>query len=473
MIEILFFLPSRGELTNPEGAIVYSIWAVATGTVPLYRDFSLAPYSTTPYAPFYYWLCGGLARLLGTVWAIGTDEIYWIARGITVAATVGTAAFLGRLASLIFPGLSPRSTRLLAFLIPAALVTLRPWAFSARVDALAVFFSLAGFTVWLSLRERRPLRAAAFAGLLFSAAVWTKQSYGVAGLSVGLVLIASRKWQEATMLAAVFLIATVPGFRALDEATGGLFFRNLFEANATDWKWGQLGWLVRKGFLMGGLGVLILAAIGAHSLPRSAWRSFPLRAFAVYCVLSFVAHLAACLKQGAYYNYWMEPHWLACGWAIFGVFELERRIPRPTFVRGWSWVMLIALIQAWHYLPELRLQVRERREMGDRAWVDRMLSLPGPALITHSGLVIRREETLLLLDSFNAAYLERRGKADLSPLAQRIRNGEIPWLLIEYYKHPDDRDAKLWWPPSIHEAIRDRYERVEGNGILEVWKWKP
>ena len=223
----------------------------------------------------------------------------FVPRLISLMATAGTLAIMYRLTRRLAGSRAVAMGLTGIALCPWFVQT---WAPLARVDMLAIFFSLAGL---LAFSEGMPLWAA-FG--LFWLGVFTKQNALLAPAAVLLVLLLSTPWRRGAAAAAGFLVPLAILFTVLVVTTQGEAYRHL------------ITYTMAAGFDSTRIGAAY------HDLTRVAWPLFLVigvglvrrpRALAqgpgalplLYGLLS-LAGLVSVAKIGAVQNYFIEP-WLA------------------------------------------------------------------------------------------------------------------------------------------------------------------
>lgn len=179
---------------------------------------------------------------------------------------------------------------------------LQTWAPTARVDMLAIFFSLAGL-----LAHARGARLA-WVFPLFWLGFFTKQNALLAPAAVLLSLAAAGNASGFVRAAGGFAIPLLALFALLDWASGGNAYRHLVTYTASAaYNWDEIvpayGTLARTAWPTF---AIILAAAIRDPRGLAAARARP---FVLYWMLA-LASLATIAKEGSGRNYFIEP-WLA------------------------------------------------------------------------------------------------------------------------------------------------------------------
>jgi len=179
---------------------------------------------------------------------------------------------------------------------------LQTWAPAARVDMLAIFFSVAGLLAYVR-GARLPLVFP-----LFWLGFFTKQNALLAPAAVLLSLAAPDKVRDFARAAAGFAFPLAALFAILELATGGNAYRHLVTYTASaSYNWNEIG--PAYGTLAvtaWPLFAIILVAVVRNPRELASVRARPI---VLYWVLALVS-LATIAKEGSGRNYFIEP-WLA------------------------------------------------------------------------------------------------------------------------------------------------------------------
>ena len=229
----------------------------------IYRpDLTSPPYTVSNYPPVYPLVLSPLARLGGPA--------FWYGRVLSSLSMIAAAVLIGLILTSL-TGDPPASVigglSLLAF-PPGAY-----WASLYRVDALALALSLGGLC--LCARAPRGRRTVPIAALLLTAAIYTRQSYGLAApLAACGWLTYTAGWRRAVALAASIAVAGATLFAILDLATGGGFRLNVVTANMNPYDPGSLLWYLSDIWTLMPLAVIgtVVYAVSAGWFGVPSWR---------------------------------------------------------------------------------------------------------------------------------------------------------------------------------------------------------
>lgn len=375
-----------------------------------FMDMHGYPYVHLNYPPVFPVLVWPLHRWLGPT--------LWVPRLLSLTATAGILAVIYGIARRL--GL-PRAVALAVAGVALCPWFVQTWAPLARVDMLAVFFSLAGLLAFAAGARLW----VAFA--LFWLAFFTKQNALLAPAAVLLSLLASGPKRFAVATAG-FVLPLAALFALLVRATDGEAYRHLVTYTASAWfDWTQLG---------GGYGtlawiawpLLLLIGLALVRSPRSLFRG-PSLTMLIYWTSS-IAALATIGKEGAVQNYYVEP-WLAT--VLLAAAALPS-IPGPRAPTLRVAALLLAGAVAhytsnWaHFLP--RAIAHPEDDPGFRRLWQVVRETEGPILSENlSVLVLNRKP--VLVEPFGLYILSRAGLLRTRPIVRDCENGVFRIIVVE------------------------------------------
>ena len=430
----------------------------------IYRaDLQLAPFTIANYPPLYVLAQVPLAWLFGPA--------FWYGRLLSWLAMIGAALFVG----LILRALTgDRLAALVGGLTLLAFPYTRYWAALYRVDALALCLSLAA--LWVMVRSipsgsaakaagprasRRPALAIVAVALLLLAAVYTRQSYGLAAPLTAFVWL----WMRGLRRAALALAGLVAGlglglFLLLNFVTGGGFFFNIVTANVNELKGELLQQYLGELAMFMPIWLAITAVFVLLAARTESWRL--LLPYTVGAALSALT----IGKVGSNINYLLElcaALSLAAGAAVAWL----RHAPRRRYA-----LMLGLALQAFLLLPGLSYQLFSQFRLDSRADMalvgQRIRAADGPVLADEDIGQLVLAGRPLLFQPFELTQLARVGMWDQAPLLDAIERQEYALILIfKFPGLPLDRDR---WTDQMRAVINRRYAEVEQIGFTEVYR---
>jgi len=416
-------------------------------------DLARPPYVISNYPPLF-----PLAQA-PFVWLFG--PAFWYGRLISLLSAAAVALFVGltlhaltrdRLASLAG-----------AMIFPATPYVVR-WSPLARVDLLGLALSWAGLFVVVRWPDKR--RSVVIAGLLFVAAVYTRQTYALAApLAAFVWLVTQGQKRRALELAAFAGGGALIVFAALNIITGGGFFLNTVTANLNDFRWERvslnaLGALLACPLLL--IGALAFLGLAPRQSNRSWWVVAP------YLVASVPSALLVG-KVGSDVNYLLELS-AALGLATGAVISWQRKRPRVrTLLILLLAVQVLALAQSSRVPSGLQDYV-----IGQRAEVERLSTIvsetKGPVLTDDYMGLLPLNGRHIYLQPFEMTQLSRDGAWDQRPLVRAIEREEFPVIMM--WKPPFAREIKRdRWTPAMLEEIEAHYERT--NDLADMVIYRP
>ncbi|PWS38651.1 hypothetical protein DFH01_05120 [Falsiroseomonas bella] len=401
-----------------------------------YGDIAQYPFIVFHYPPGYLLAVHALASL-------GLDLV-GAARSLSIAATLAMATAIGAIVHTALGG--GRAGR--AALFGAAVGALALFAFSpvphwmplARVDMLAIAFTLSGLALAIHAPDRPWLTLGA--ALLFSLAVYTRQTTLAAPLAATLMLLFASPRAALRLIAAGLAISLLALAAAMLLTEGG-FLRHLLLYNIN--RYGQQGLWMTYRFAIGHavpIGIALVAALGlAWTLLRPGWRALrqALRTRtetrATTAVLLYLAIstplLALALKSGSSVNYFLE--WI-CGCAmVIGILSgraaaalrdgTARRAPVAAAAVLAAGLLVLHLAR----LPDPRHGVLSHPAYAPRfmhALVELVRSSPKPVLSDDMVLLLRAGKEVPWEPAI-FAELASLGRWDEARLVEMIRAGRF------------------------------------------------
>lgn len=285
------WIPYANQIDYGEGYNIYvaNLWANGQWN----WDITQEPYLTIIYGTVYYMIIAPLTDIFG----LGFE----ISRALMAAATVVSCVFCG----LIVYQISKRKLlAVFAGLLPLAHPIARDWGVQARVDPLAVMFSVIG--IWWMVK---------FAGnkwfwiapLFFVVSFYTKVNViGIVAAVAFLVVVVN--WKRAlifsgicTALVAIPMLAFRPLFDHMIVYNNQPIWENVFALKLPD----------ILMFAMPLIGILVIAAMYV----RKNIKTLP----CIWLVTAVVITTVLLLKHGSSTNYYIESVYAVSICAVLGI----------------------------------------------------------------------------------------------------------------------------------------------------------
>ncbi len=434
-----------------------------------------APIGTYPaiayeYPPIFHLCTAAVAAIAGL------DPLY-AGRLLSLACAAVCAILIGQLTYRAVVGETRVTTwgaALVAALVFATLPVVGVWALLMRVDLLACAFTLAGML--LASRAPLSLGATVAAGLMFTLALYTRQTCLPAPAAAFLVLLVvhpGRAW----VMASVAMASGLAALAAVEIATGGGFLLNIVSYNVNRIIWEHAHALAMV--LLANIVVIAIAAIGAAAAVRAPgmrrWSDVRLRLFGDprrtaphRVVLAIVlltlalktATLPAILKSGASDNYlidWFSELAILVGIAVVPMWRAARRLPaRPT-------VLLSALVGIGLPLqviggatfPDLAAAEAETRALD--SIVAHIRRSPRPVISDDATLLLRAGQPMRWEPAI-VAELGSAGRYDEARFVGMIRDHRFGFFVTD-----GDRGDLLFdqrFNPSVAAEMHRSYPRL-------------
>lgn len=420
----------------------------------LYRsDLTAPPYTVSNYPPIYPLVLSPLDRLWGPA--------FWYGRLLSWLSVVAAAAFVG----LILHALTQdRQAAIIGGLALLAFPPVAYWSSLYRVDALALALSLGG--LWLVARWPAGRLTVPAAALLLVAAIYTRQSYGVAApLAACVWLGQATSWRRALALPALIGGLGAALFVGLEVATEGGFALNIVSANLNAY---QAGSLVRYLTDVWTLMPLALAAVAAFLL-LAPWFHVPSwRLVAPYVLGAAVSGLTIG-KVGSNVNYLIE---IGAGVSLSIGAALAWQRPRRAVHGALALLLaldlaLVVLVSPYRTVTHVRLkQAEEARHL-----LEVIHRTPGIVLADEDMGLLPLDGRPIFFQPFEMTQLARAGRWDQRGFVGDIERQAFAAILI--YRIPDVPLHRERWTDEMLGAIERRYVLAERVGATEVYRPRP
>lgn len=411
------------------------------------------PYTVSNYPPVYPLVLSPLGRLWGPA--------FWYGRLLSWLSTVAAGVFVGL---ILHAFTRDRVAALVGGLSLLAFPPVSYWSALYRVDALALALSLGG--VYVTVRRPAGRLTLPVAGLLLTAAIYTRQSYGLAApLAACLWLGQAVSWRRGFALAGLTggLGATL--FVVLDLATGGGFAFNVVSANLNDY---QAGSLVQYLTDVWTLTPLALTAGGLFLLIAPWYRVPSWRLVAPYA-LGAVASGLTIGKVGSNVNYLIE---LGAGVSLaigaLLAWQRPRRAVHATIALLLALDMaLVVLASPYRTVTHIRLKQGEEA----RHLLEVVHRAPGIVLADEDMGLLPLGGRPIFLQPFEMTQLARAGRWDQRPFLGDIERQAFAAILI--YRIAELPLHRGRWTDEMLGAIERRYVVEERVGPTEVYRPRP
>ena len=468
------------DLDYGEGIVLQQALLILTNRA--YGDINSYPFIVFHYPPVYHLVVRGLQAL--------GFELVFAGRAVSVVATVATAGIVGL---LVHSGLSSSLTQQIRLygaavggLAVFAFLPVALWMPFARVDMLAIGFSMAGLLCAAQASDSR-IRLH-FAVFFFVLAVYTKQTSVAAPLAAVLMLLITSRADGFRMIAAGLALGLAAlGFAML--LTEGRFFSHLITYNINRYSLTTLRQLFAYLIFDSALLSLVVAALGhgwhqlrlalagagTASYVQLLRRELPARIFLMLVIHFFLAGAMLLLvgKSGAGPNYFIA--WLCTGAALLGLLfgRVAAALSGYTDPAGWltpltapafaacGIAQLLILPDPIH--PRLAAAADSRRVAEElirevRA-TDRPVISDDMVLLLQAGKHVPWEPAIF-------AELASMGRWDESLIVDRMRSGSIAFVVTVGRRGQVLFDSR--YTSRVADAIDQTFPRKIQKGWLTL-----
>jgi hypothetical protein len=420
----------------------------------IYReDVTSPPYTVSNYPPLYPAVLSPLSK----IWGPGL----WYGRLLSALSVVAAAVLVGLILSTLT---GDRVAALIGGFVLLAFPPVSYWAALYRVDALALALSLAG--VWVVVRWPDARLGVPTAALLLVAAIYTRQSYGVAApLAAAVWTVRSVSRRRALALVSLTGGLGAAVFAAFEIATRGGFSFNIVAANLNDYQPGSLVQYLTDVWTLMPVSLLAVAAF-LLAAPWNAVRSWWL--IAPYLVGAVISGTTIG-KVGSNVNYLIELGAgvsLALG-ALIAWVRPRRAIHAVLAVLLAADLSLMVLASPYRTVTHVRLKQRDEAQ--------RLLDVVHEA----RGVVLADEDMgLLALDGrpipiqpFEMTQLARAGRWDQRPFLDALERQAFAAILI--YRVPGLTLERQRWTDEMLSIVDRRYVFDQRIGLTEIYRPRP
>ncbi len=444
-----------------EGALLDQVLRLIRSEAIYRTDIATPPFTVFNDPPLFHLVQAPFALIFGPA--------FWYGRAISMVSALLAALFIGLTLHVIT---GDRIAAALGGLTLLAFPYILQWSAFDRVDSLALALSWAGLFAIVRWPDRRHGLVAAV--VLFTAAVYTKHTYGLVAPATALVwLLQGKRTRQAVLLAAWLIGICLTLFLALNWATRGGFYFNLVTANAAGFS--------RVTTIMAHVTSLLLNAwllvLGAAAFMVVERWWYPTRSWPLVTPYVLVALLAFLIvdRPGAGANALYELSAALC----LAAGAIIAWPGKSSWLRVIA-VLLLALQVNWlvtwsrnDYAPIAMQKVRLAPEIAQLAQIVR--DAPGPVLADEYMGLLPAVGRALYLQPFEFAQLQRAGRWDASALIASIQRREFSAILL--FEPPFGQPMIVTrWSPQVRSAIWANYEPLPAltqTTLAYVWVYVP
>ncbi len=436
-----------------EGPLLAQTRALANRENIYRADLTSPPYTISNYPPIYPLVLSPVARVAGPA--------FWYGRLLSWVSIAAAATLIGLIAHALT---GDRLAAVIGGLLLLAFPPASYWAGLFRVDPLALALSLGGLYVCV----RRPAGrwTVPLAALLLIAAIFTRQSYGLAApLAAACWLLAIGRGRRA--LALVGLVATVGAalFAGLEWLTRGGFSLNVVTANLNEY---QPASLARYFADVWTLMPITLTAAGLFLLLGGLLRVPSWGLAAPYLIGAALSGLTIG-KVGSNVNYLLElgaAVALAIG-ALLAWLRPRRALTAAVALLLALDVALMILASPYRAVVHTRLGQSE-----DARRLDRVVREAGGVVLADEDMgLLAGAGRPIYFQPFEMTQLARAGRWDQRPLLGDLERRAFSVILI--YTIPEVPLHRERWTDEMLAVIERRYAVTDRVGQTLVLRPRP
>jgi hypothetical protein len=405
-------------------------------------------------------------------WLFG--PAFWYGRLISLLGMLAAALFLGlALYSLTRDPLAAVSGGLLLLAIPYA----RAWAPLFRIDSLALGLSWAALYLLVSGKgERRNLL---WVAILLTAAIYTRQSYGLAAPLAAFAWLLSQQPRRRALTLAAYMGGVGLGlFVLLNLLTGGGFYFHIVTANINKFQLPTLLNYLRR--VLADLPVLLM--LGAVFL-LAGWSRIRGWLLAAPYLLGAAISALTIGKIGSNVNYLLELSAALCLAAGLIFAWLRRKggtAGSKASKTAWQLAaaglaVILALQVFWaannHGGYEQYLRQKTSLHTQNEVLLGLIEQSTGPVLTgEHMGLLALTGRPIYY-QPFEMKQLSDSGVWDQSSFLAELESGQYPLILM--YRPMGNNVHERRWTPEMLALIAAHYRYVNNFDQTIVYEWKP
>jgi len=347
------------------------------------------------------------------------------------------------------------------------------WSSLARVDLMALGFSMLG--LWILYRYRESGIGLVFACICFLASAFTRQTYLLAGPLAGFIWLWHFNHKRALLFILSFGVIGLLLFGTINAITNGGFYMNIVIANINQYVLDQTFAMGKKLFLIWSIILLTCAIIiiltfyAKYKNPLNNQVQILRQDFIFYCLVFYTlgAFITAGTigKVGSSVNYFLEliaacAIW--CGIALKLIIDQKKKINyillgllfvQSVWVLGYSYILSqITIGDLWKNIgiyESLNQKVQEAVQKGV------VLSDDYMDMVVLSGQPIYYQP-------FEYGELYYAGIWDPTKLVNQINGREFPLIIIG----GNTLNKNCCWAPSIVNALEMNYKIEAENNML-------
>jgi hypothetical protein len=419
-----------GEANFGEGVLLYEGWRHAHG-LSIYLDPAKSPYWIATYPPLYQLL----------VAAGGAHSFIWQRLVSLIAGLVCT----GSLALVVRRLTGAWSIALLSGLLWVNSLFVDTWFVFGRTDMTGRAFCSAAVACIVCVRRERLAFAAALVCSIL--AMLVKQNMITGGL-VCIAVLFTRSRRQSAVFAACWIAAVACAYLAINIATHGWFWRDIFTYTSREIQ-ASLLWTWLSGFAAAHWPYFVAAALGVVLVYQKQIRAGVL----VAALIAGMPNALLSGNDGSDRNYFFDVIWPLCGLAAIGVGAAATASQRARALLNAAGacaaatavlVLAVLLVLAPSDYPT------PGEKAAARQIIEKLRASRKPVLCELTGYTMLAGSEVDYLP-YMLRKLEEDGRWNPQPMVQRIASRQYGAILIT-------SAAQGRFGPAVLQAIDENYE---------------
>ncbi len=347
------------------------------------------------------------------------------------------------------------------------------WSSLARVDSMALAFSLLG--LYILFRKRDEPKWMVLAGVCFLLSIFTRQSYLLAGPLAGFVWLWNCNRKRAMIFIITLATTGLVAFGILNGLSHGGFYMNIVTANLNRNNPDNAVYMAKQLFsiwlviLLIGAAGLIWAIYTKFTAPTEIQTSTVSQASIVYGLAFFTLGAAisalTSIKVGSNVNYFFELIAAFAIWFGIGLQLFNKQKP----VIKWPVLGLIFFQCVWILAYSYQAINQTNANFWQRLDLYQSLSSEVQSA-SRAGVVISDDYMDMIVlagqriyyQPFEYGELYYAGEWDPTAFAAQIEMREFPLIVIG----GGTLNKSCCWPPSVIDAIDSNYQAEKIEDVL-------
>lgn len=402
-------------------------------------NINTPPFTVTNYTPLFMLVQVPFVLLFGPA--------YWYGRLIAVFSGLAAALFNGL---IIYTLTTNRRAAIFSGLIFLSTPYVAMWSTYSRVDTLALALSMAG--LWVVVRWGRSAWGVGAAAMLLLAAVYTRQTYGLAApLAAFVWSLFHLSRRRAFLLAGLVAVCGIGLFTLINLFTNGGFYFNIVTVNVNAYSVEQaLHFFSQVWLLMPGLIVLSVLYVGT-----AVWAGqHPWWLITPYLLGAMLVGLTIG-KVGASVNYLLELS-AALSLAVGVLLAWQRH--QPWLYAGLILLLTLQVAWLWVGLPShILIEPKLTNPNEQRRLMTIFEQNDGPILADESLGFLPLTQHTIYIQPFEVTQLANDGIWDQSLFLASIQRQEFSHIVMLKASPPQSIAAETYWTAQMIANIEQYY----------------